>query len=343
MKVLVTGGAGFIGQHVVRRLVERGDNVRVALAPGEADRPIASLPVDRILCDIRDLPQVRGAVAGCDAVIHMAAIYALWMRDYRPMYQVNVQGTRNVLEAASDAGVRRIVHTSSIAALGIEGGGRPANEETRFNQHGRASHYVLSKFYAERVALELAGQGAPVVVVNPSFPFGNGDHRPTPTGRSIIRILEGTYFAVGPGGINVVDVEDVAAGHLLALDRGEPGRRYLLSGTDISLVDLFRTVRHIGGTARRPWVVPKLAMTTLGWFGDLVGRFTEPLLDSTTAEYTSQYLYYDCTRARSELGYAVTPLEAALRKAVDWFRSNGYFAADAPWRLAPWRRKKAPK
>jgi dihydroflavonol-4-reductase len=333
MRVFVSGGAGFIGQHVVRLLVQRGDSVRVGLAPGESAGPVADLGVETAVVDVRDLPAVQDAVAGCDGVIHLAAIYKLWMRDVRPMYQVNVQGTRNILEACEAAGVSRIVHTSSIAALGVNPGQSTATEETSFNQHGRASHYILSKHEAELVALDAADRGVPVSIVNPAFPFGVGDHRPTPTGRVVLRILVGSYFAYGPGGINVVDVEDVARGHLAALDEGRIGRRYLLSGTNIDYASFFRAVAEAGGRSRPAVRVPFWLMMGMGYAGDALGRFREPLLDSVTARYSSQHLYFDCSRAEAELGYTVTPLDEVLHKSIAWFREHGYLERDANWRM----------
>ena len=333
MRVLVTGAAGFIGQHVVRLLEERGDQVRALVAPGESAEPLAERQCEVQTCDIRDLPTLLQVTRGCDAVVHLAALYSLWMKDYRPMYQVNVQGTRNVLEAARRREVQKVVHTSSIAAVGVEEGTLAATEDTAFNQHGRASHYVLSKYYAELVALQFASQGLPVTIVNPAFPFGVGDHRPTPTGRMVCRIVVGSYFAYGPGGLNVVDVEDVAQGHVLALDKGEVGRRYLLSGNDVSYRDFFHHVGRIAGRKRQAFGVPLLALKAMGLAGDMIGRFREPLIDSETVRYTSQFLYFDCRRSRQELGYSVTPLDEVLRKAIDWFESVGYFSSDAPWRL----------
>lgn len=333
MKVLVTGGAGFIGHHVVRLLTERGDDVRVALAPGEADVALQGVDCERVVADVRDLPQVRAAVEGCDAVIHMAAVYSLWMLDWRPLYQVNVQGTRNVLAECARAGVQKVVHTSSIAAVGVEPGATPATEETGFNQHGRAGHYVLSKLYSERVVDRYAADGLPVTIVNPAFPIGLGDRGPTPTGRIILRILTGAFFAHGPGGINVVDVEDVARGHLLALDQGQPGRRYLLSGQDVSYAELFEEVKRLGGVKRRHVKLPLWALRPVGWLGDAIGRWREPLMDSVHLRYSAQHLFYECARARAELGYEVRPLVQSLERSIAWFEANGYLSADAGWRL----------
>lgn len=321
MKVLVTGGAGFIGHHVVRLLLDRGDSVRVALAPGESTDSLEGLPAERVVCDIRHLDAVHDAVRGCDAVIHMAAIYSLWMRDWRPIYQVNVQGTRNVLSACLEQGVRRVVHTSSIAAIGLQD--EPSHEDVPFNLHGEVPHYSISKLHAERVATEFVDRGLAVTIVNPAFPFGIGDRRPTPTGRMILRILKGSWFATGPGGLNVVDVEDVARGHLLALDAGVVGRRYLLSGTNLTYDEFFGAVKQVGGQSRRHVRLSAPVLRGAGRIGDLVGRFTEPLVDSSTVGYSLRRLHFDCSRARRELGYTVTPLEDTLVKAVTWFDEHG--------------------
>jgi dihydroflavonol-4-reductase len=337
MKVLVTGASGFIGRHVARMLVERGDSVRAAVVPGEDRSYLESQGIETVVCDVRDLVAVQGAVSGCQAVFHLAAIYALWMRDIRPIYQVNVQGTRNVLEAARAAGVERVVHTSSIAALGVEPGILPATEETAFNQHHNASDYVLSKYYAERAVRQYIEDGMDVVIVNPAFPVGRGDVRPTPTGRILLRICEGTYFAAHPGGLNIVDVEDVARSHLAALDRGRTGAQYVLSGTDISTSDFFRRVLRVAAIDRKVREVPYWLMWIMGKAGDLVSLFTEPMIDSLTVAYTGQYLYYDCSRAREELGHQVTPVDEVIDHSLTWFRDNGYFDRSAPWRLRPWQ------
>ena len=254
----------------------------------------------------------------------MAAVYALWTRDWRSLYEVNVQGTANVLRAAGDAGVRRVVLTSSVGALGVPEGTTPATEDTPFDQFGRCAHYILSKHFANLVGRAAQDEGRDVVIVYPAMPFGPGDHRPTPTGKSLLRVLGGAYFAVGAGGINAVDVRDVARGHLLALERGAPGGRYLLSGHDLPMEDYFRLVRRLGGVQRRLVRVPPRALAALGAVGDLVGRVAEPLIDSRTVRYTSQHLTYDCSRAEAELGYTRRPIEETFADAIAWFRERGY-------------------
>jgi dihydroflavonol-4-reductase len=337
MKVLITGASGFIGRHVSQLLVARGDRVRATVVPGEDRRWLESQGVETVVCDVRDLAALESAMSGCQAVFHLAAIYALWMRDVRPIYQVNVQGTRNVFDAARSQGVERVVHTSSIAALGVEPGTRKSTEETVFNQHRNANDYVLSKYYAERVAREYIEEGMDVVIVNPAFPVGRGDVRPTPTGRILLRICEGTYFGAHPGGLNIVDVEDVARSQVAALERGRAGGQYLLSGTDITTADFFGKVLAVAGIDRKVRAIPNWLMWVMGQAGDLIGHFTEPMLDSRTVAYTGQYLYYDCSRAREELGHQVTPLDEIVEKSLSWFGENGYFDSSASWRLRPWK------
>ena len=191
----------------------------------------------------------------------------------------------------------------------------------------------MSKHYSERVVQRFASEGLSVSIVNPAFPFGVGDRGPTPTGRILLRVLTGTFFMHGPGGINIVDVEDVARGHVLALDKGEAGRRYLLSGVNMSHAELFEEVKRIGGVKRRHLRLPLWTLRPVGWFGDFVGRWREPLMDTVTLRYSSQHLYYDSARAQQELGFTVTPLDRSIERSIAWFEANGYLAPDASWRL----------
>lgn len=324
MKVLVTGGGGFIGRHVARLLVEAGHDVTVMLAPGESEQGVHRLGVALAHADVRDLPAVDAAVRGQEVVIHMAAIYSLWMPDWQPLFDVNVQGTENVLAACADAGVRRVVYTSSIAALGVKPGMAPSDEDTEFNQHGRCGPYILSKYYAERRVRAAQRAGAPVVTVYPAMPFGPGDHRPTPTGLLLLRSLGGAYFAAGPGGFNVVDVRDVARGHLLAMDKAADGSRYLLSGHHVPMPQFYELAHQAGGVTRPVLAVPQWVLAAMGLAGDQVARFTEPLVDSAAVRYTSQHLTYDCSRAERDLGYTRRPLAETFTDAVAWFRERGY-------------------
>lgn len=323
-RALVTGGGGFIGRHVVRELLDAGLDVTVMLGPGETEALLSGLDVASVRGDVRDLPSLDAAIAGHRYVVHLAAIYSLWMPDWRPLYDVNVQGTANVLRACADAGVERTVYTSSIVALGVPEGREPATEDTAFDQHGRCTHYALSKHYAERRVRTAQAAGQPVVTVYPAMPFGPGDHRPTPTGLFLLRALGGAYFAVSPGGINAVDVRDVARGHRLALESGEDGRSYLLSGHDLTMEEAFLKIQAAGGVSRPFLRTPGRLLQVLGRIGDLVGHVTEPLLDTASLETTSQHLTYDCSRAERELGYHRRPIEETFADAVAWFRDHGY-------------------
>lgn len=323
-KVLVTGGAGFIGRHTCGELLRAGYDVTVMLAPGESGRAVEAMGCGTVTGDVRDLPSLDAAVAGHSVVIHMAALYSLWMTDWRPLYAINVQGTVNVLEAAKRAGVERVVYTSSIAALGVPDGMTPATEDTEFNQHNRCAHYVTSKYYAERRVRAAQQAGAPVVTVYPAMPFGPGDLRPTPTGMLLLRCIGGAYFAHGSGSLNAVDVRDVARGHLLALEKAPDGGRYLLAGDHLPMARFFALAQGAAGVSRPALAVPHWVMRALGMIGDAVGRFTEPLVDTPAVVYTAQQLTYDTSRAQDELGWTRRPIERTFEDAVSWFRRHGY-------------------
>lgn len=323
-RTLVTGGAGFIGSHVVRELLARGRAVRVMVRPGEDTRNLDGLDVERVPGDVTEPASLERAVQGCARVFHLAAIYAIWLPEPRRMFDVNVTGTQNLLFACQRAGVERVVHTSSIAALGLLPD-RPSDEETPFNQVRLANDYVLSKWLSEEVALGFARQGLPVVITNPAFPFGARDVGPTPTGKLLLDVVKGRFPGYFEAGFNVVDVEDVARGHLLAEEKGQPGRRYLLSGTNMSMKDFMQLVARVAGVRPRLRRVPaQLAV----WYGDWLDRRAEkvqrpPLLSGRTLRYALQNLHYDNSRTRAELGLALTPIEDSIRRALEWFRANG--------------------
>lgn len=323
----MTGAAGFIGSHVVRELLAAGREVRAALRPGEDDRSLVGLDVERVAADVRDPDAVRAAVAGCDRVFHLAAVYALWLPDRRLMYDVNVTGTQNVLWAALRADVERVVYTSSIAAVGVPSGDTPADEATEFDQVGRTNDYVLSKWLAEEAAKGFAGNGLPLVIVNPAFPFGARDRAPTPTGQILIDVLTGRLPGVFDAGFNAVDVEDVARGHLLAEARGRVGERYLLADRNVTMREFVELVGRVAGVKVRTRRIPLRLATAVGdlldWRAD---RWTRrpPRLSGAALRYAGQSLYYDNRKAREELDLSFTPIEESIRKAVEWFRAEGY-------------------
>ncbi len=326
MRALVTGGTGFIGANVVRALLERQYKVRVLARPGTDRRNLDGLGVEWAEGDVRDSASVRRAISGCSHVVHVAALYTFWPRCRRDVYEVNVDGTRNVLQASWEAGVERVVHTSSVAAIGLRGDGGPADETVRPSPNTLIGDYKRSKFLAQEVALDFARRGLPVVVVNPSFPVGPGDRKPTPTGQVILDFLRGRMPGYVDGGLNVVAVEDVALGHVLAAERGRPGELYILGGENLAMGEFFRLLSEVSGRpaprVRLPAapLVP-LAYLSAGW-AILTGKV--PRLTPDTARMAGHRMFYDPGKAIRELGLPQTPAREALRRAVEWFRDNGY-------------------
>lgn len=325
-KTLVTGAAGFIGSHVVRELLAKDREVKAMILSGEDTRNLAGLDVEQVDGDVRDPASVKRALQGCDRLFHLAAIYALWLPNRRKMYDVNVVGTQNVLWAAYKAELERVVYTSSIAAVGVLPGEVPADETTEFNQMKAANDYVFSKWLSDEVAKGFAREGLPLVIVNPAFPFGARDRGPTPTGRILLDLVRGKLPGYFDAGFNVVDVEDVARGHVLAEEKGEVGESYLLANHNIAMKDFLELVARVTHTKVKLRKFPKRAMIALGHLLEArADKYTHshPMLTGKALEYGAQNLYYDNTKARTELGLTFTPIEDSIRRAVAWFRENG--------------------
>jgi dihydroflavonol-4-reductase len=326
MKAFVTGGTGFIGANVVRTLLGRGATVRALCRPASSGASLAGLEVQRVAGDLRDPASLHRGMAGCDVVFHVGALYSFWVRPRQLIYDVNVQGTRNVLAAALDQGIERVVYTSSVATLGPSADGRPADERAEASLEQIVGDYKKSKFLAEKVALEYASR-LPVVIVNPSFPVGPWDAKPTPTGQTILDFLKGKMPAYVDTGMNVVDVEDVALGHLLALENGRPGERYILGGEDITMKELLGLLAEITGLPapriRLPYA-PVLALSYLNaGLCRLVPRLT-PRMTPETIRMSHHPMYFDPSKAVRELGFPQTAAREALEKAVAWFKEHGY-------------------
>jgi len=326
MKVLVTGATGFVGGAVARALVRAGADVRVMARPESDFRNLKGLAVEQVAGDLRDPASLRNALTGCRQLYHVAAHYALWAKDPSIFYEVNITGTRNLLEAARAVGIERTVYCSTIGAIGLPPGGGLGTEETPVSLDQMAGHYKRSKYLAEQEVLKLAKEGLPVVIVNPSAPVGAGDVKPTPTGQVIVDFMKGRMPAYIETGMNLIDVDDVAAGHLLAMQKGRVGERYILGNENLLLRELFEVLSRITGVAAPTIKLPRLAILPLAylnhWLANLTGRSPRiPLEGVKMAKYK---MHYDCTKAIRELGLPQTPVEVALEKAVRWFRSHDY-------------------
>ncbi len=322
-RAFVTGGSGFIGHLVVQMLLEAGLEVTCLLLPDDGAPLLEDKDIVRVRGDLGHEEELAALLEGHDVVFHLAAIYALWMKRPARMWEVNVDGTRRLMRAARDAGVRRVVHTSSIAAVGHREGQALSDEETAFNDWAVADDYVLSKYISEKEALSHDGDGLEVVAVNPSFPFGHGDLGPTPTGRLILATLEGMVPFWTRGGFNAVDVRDVALGHLLAAAHGRPGERYLLSGENVTFKEFGRRVAAAAGVRPAFFQAPVAALKAVGHaevaLAELVGR--PPLMTPKSIAYTAgRFTWFDHRKAREELGYEPRPLDGALRASIAWFR-----------------------
>ena len=326
-KTLVTGAAGFIGSHVVRQLLEQGREVRALVMHGENTKNIDALSVEKVTGDVTDPDSVRAAMKGCDRLYHLAAIYALWLPNRRKMYDVNVTGSQNVLWAAFKADVEKVVYTSSIAALGVEDGETPSNESTPFNQIDKANDYVFSKYLSDQDAKVFAREGLPLTLVNPGFPMGARDIAPTPTGQILLDIVNGKMPGYFDAGFNVVDVEDVARGHVLAEEKGRVGESYCLTNRNLQMKEFLDLVGKVTGMRMKLRKIPINVAIGLGYMleyrSDTVTH-QRPVISGKALRYARQHLYYDNTKAKTELGLEFTPIEDSIRRAIEWFRENGY-------------------
>jgi dihydroflavonol-4-reductase len=328
MSTLITGASGFVGSAVVRHLIAAGHSVRVLVRPNSDRRNLLGLPVEIVTGDLTDRKSLDRALAGCSALFHVAAIYRLWIPRPEEIYETNVTGTRNIMLAAADAGVTRIVYTSSAATLGLTRDGSPADENTTVSLSDMVGHYKRSKFLAEAEVKRLANEeGLPVVIVNPSTPVGPRDIKPTPTGRFIRDAASGRIPAYVDTGLNLVHVDDVAVGHLLAFEQGEIGERYILGARNMTLKEILAELAFI--TGRRPpkfrlphnWVLP-IAYLSEAW--SRVTHGSEPRVTVTGVRLAKKRMFFSTEKAKRLLGFNPQPIEKALREAVDWFKENGY-------------------
>ncbi len=328
-KVLITGASGLIGNHVTRICLERGDDVRVMVMPGEDRSPFIGMDVEFVEGNLMDPPSLARAVKGIEQLYHMAALFAVWTKDPDLHYKINVSGTEAMMNAAMAEGIEKVVYTSSVAAIGIPDKGQLATEETPFNCWPWASEYILSKYISHLLVKGMISKGLPATMVLPGLPFGPGDRNPTPTGSMIVRVLQGKMTNYWDGGVCPVDVRDVAMGHVLAMEKGQIGESYILANKNANMTNQ-EFLQMVGSIAGVPKVATKevSASTMLRvakiaeFFSKITGK--APLTTYKNTLFITQHLYADASKAVNELGMPQTPIEEAIKDSVEWFRSNGY-------------------
>ena len=327
MLAFVTGATGFVGSHVARVLAEQGAELRLLTRSSSDPRNITGLEGDRVVGDLRDPASFEKALNGCDAVFHVAADYRLWVRDPEQMYGANVEGTKALLEAARKQRVKRVVHTSSVATMGFTSDGHSADENSPVSLDKMIGHYKRSKFMAEQVALDAGKSGMDVVVVNPTTPVGERDVKPTPTGRIVVDFLKKRFPAYVDTGLNLVDVDACARGHLAAWEKGRSGERYILGGENLTLKQILDRLGAITGLPSPKLRVPYVLALATGvvdqmFTGHILGR--EPRATIDAVRMGRKKMFVTSAKAERELGWKTVPVEGALRRAVEWFQANGY-------------------
>ncbi len=320
--ILVTGAAGFIGNHVARLLLERGEAVRALVRPASSPRLLEGLKIDICAGDLRDPAAVKSAVSGCRQIYHAAADYRLWSRRPGDLYASNVEGTRNLLTAAGEAGTARVVYTSTVGTIGLPADGTLGNEDSPVSLKDMRGHYKRSKFLAEQAALEFAENGLPLVIVNPTAPVGERDFKPTPTGRIIRDFMAGRMPAFLDTGLNLVDVRDAARGHLQAAEKGRLGERYLLGAENLTLKEIFNRLAAITGRPAPAMKIPYALAFAAGVVSTAWAAVSgvEPRVPLEGVRMARKKMFVDTSKAREELGFAPRPVTAALECAVSWFR-----------------------
>ena len=328
MTTLITGATGFLGSAVARLILEDGQQLRTLLRSCSDTSNIDGLDVERTIGDLNDVASLKKALRGCDTLYHVAADYRLWNPKPQKIYKTNVEGTRNLMRAAGEAGVKRIVYTSSVATLGLHKGGMPADEDLPVSLEDMIGHYKRSKYLAEEVVCELINRdGLPVVIVNPSTPIGARDIKPTPTGRIIVDFVNGRMPAYVDTGLNLVHVDDCACGHLLAFKHGKVGERYILGGEDLTLREILLALGRITGRSTPGVRLPNRLLVPFAYGVEGWARLTgmEPRLTLDSLGMARKYMFFSSDKAKRELGFTSRLAEQALGEAVTWFANNGYF------------------
>lgn len=327
MKAFVTGATGFLGSHVARVLADQGADLRLLIRSSSNLKNLEGLRADTATGDLRDAASLEKAISGCDTVFHVAADYRLWVRDPNEMYRSNVGGTRALLEAAGKRGVGRVVYTSSVATIGFRTDGRPADEDSPVSLTDMIGHYKRSKFMAEQIAMETGRSGLHVVTVNPTTPIGERDVKPTPTGRIVVDFLKRKFPAYVETGLNLVDVRECARGHVAALEKGRTGERYILGGEDLTLKQILDKLGQITGLPSPRIKLPYLFAFAAGVVDEAVTGLLlrgEPRATVDTVRMGKKKMFASSAKAERELGWKTVPVDDALRRAVEWFRANGY-------------------
>ena len=326
MKVLVTGATGFIGANLVRALLKEGYRVKALVRKESNRKNIEGLDIEVALGDLGDQASLEKALDDCEALFHLAASYTFWTPEPRLIYETNVKGTENLLTVALRKGIKKVVYTSTESTIGIDRKTGLGNENLFARPEELTNHYKRSKFLAEKVALKMSQEGLPVVVVNPTTPVGPYDIKPTPTGSFILSFLKRRLPAYVNTGLNLVNVEDVARGHILALERGKPGERYILGKENLTFREVLRMLDRIAGINSPKIRLPLFLALGVGKFSEIWGKLRgkSPWVTVEAVKAAKYFRFFDCSKAVRELGFSPTPVEEGLEKEVKWFRENGY-------------------
>lgn len=327
MKVFLTGGTGFVGSHVARALAERGIAIRALVRASSRRDNLEGLDVELAQGDLLQPESLRPAIRGCDALIHVAADYRLWVPDPRPLYACNVEGTRTLLRIAREEGVGRVVYTSSVATMGFHSDGTIVNEETPVSLANMVGDYKRSKFLAEQEAIQAARDGQQVMILNPTTPIGSNDLKPTPTGQIVVDFLNRRFPAYVDTGLNLVDVREVARTHVDALVRGRPGERYILGGENLTLKAILDRLSELTGLAAPRLEVPNSAAMVFAFFDQTITGKIRKKIPRATVEAVrmgKKKMFASSAKAERELGFNVAPVTPALEASIAWFRAHGY-------------------
>jgi dihydroflavonol-4-reductase len=330
MKVFLTGSTGFIGSHVARAYAEQNVELRLLTRKTSNLAAIESIPAQIVVGDLSQPESLRSAIRGCDALVHVAADYRLWVRDPKLMYAVNVEGTRDLLRIAREEGVAKVVYTSSVATMGFKADGTIVNEDTPITLADMIGHYKRSKFLGEQEAIRAAKAGQHVMILNPTTPIGPGDAKPTPTGRIIVDFLNKKFPAYVDTGLNLVDVTEVARMHVVALERGTPGERYILGGENLTLKQILDRMSAITGLPSPTMKVPHAVAMIFAFFDETITgklRGKEPRATVEAVRMGKKMMFASSAKAECELGFQVLPVYPALRAAIEWFIAHGYAPA----------------